>query len=90
MGFLYAIVTGEIMQLCYGIVNSVLCLVYPLMKSFDREIIGNVFMLSGNIALPAAVLCCFIIYKHLSYDETEKNRYALMLIMPALTVFLAG
>ena len=88
--FLYAIVTGEIMQLCYGIVNSVLCLVYPLMKSFDGEIIGNVFMLSGNIALPAAVLCCFIIYKHLSYDETDKSRYALMLIMPALTVFLVG
>lgn len=87
---LYAIVTGEIMQLCYGIVNSVLCLIYPLMKSFDREIIGNVFMLLGNIALPTAAFCCFIMYKHFAYGETAKNRYALMLLTPALTVFMIG
>lgn len=87
---LYAIVTGEIMQLCYGIVNSALCLIYPLMRSCDQETVGKVFMLMGNIALPAAVLCCYIIYRHFSYDGTVKSRYALMLLTPAVTVFLIG
>lgn len=37
---LYAALTVEIMQLCYGIVNSLTSILYPLLCSWNQRVIG--------------------------------------------------
>lgn len=34
---LYAVLTVEIMQLCYGIVNSLMSILYPYLSAFDQK-----------------------------------------------------
>ncbi len=86
---LYAALTVEIMQLCYGIVNSLFCILLPLMSSFDQRIVGMAFMLSGNIAsLLLAVFFYRLIYRYFIYSEAVKKPYLLMLLTPILMVFL--
>lgn len=75
---LYSALTVEIMQLSYGIVNSLLSILYPMMRPFDQKIVGIVFMLTGNIiALLLALLCYYITYRYFSYYETVKNNMCL-------------
>lgn len=87
---LYAVVTAEIMQLCFGIFNSILCILYPLMVSWHRESAGMVFMVVGNTALLAAVFCYRIVKRHFSYLDGAKNQYAIVLLMPTLLIFFIG
>lgn len=88
---LYSALTVEIMQLSYGIVNSLLSILYPVMRPFDQKIVGIVFMLTGNIiALLLAVLCYYITYRYFSYYETVKKQYVLMILTPVLMIFLIG
>ena len=87
---LYAIITVEIMQLCYGIMNSMLSILYQLMFPFNHEIIGIVFMVLGNMALIISVFFYRIVYKYFLYDETVKFQYILMILTPALLIFLMG
>lgn len=87
---LYAAVTAEIMQLCYGIFNSALCILYPWMSPLNQEEVGIAFMVLGNMALPAAVFCYLMMYHRFPYDETVKNQYVLMLLTPTLMIFLIG
>jgi len=88
---LYSALTVEIMQLSYGIVNSLLSIFYPLMCSFNPKIVAIVFMLTGNaIALLLTVLCYYITYRYFSYYEAEKKQYVLMVLTPILMIFLMG
>lgn len=88
---LYAALTVEIMQLSYGIVNSLLSILYPMMFPFEQKIVGILFMLTGNIiALLLAVLCYYITYRYFSYYETVKKQYVLMILTPVLMIFLIG
>lgn len=86
---LYSALTVEIMQLCYGIVNSLFCILYPLMFSIDRKIIGIVFMLLGDmVSLLLAALCYYAVYRYCLCDETVKKQYVLMILTPILMLFL--
>lgn len=87
---LYGVVTVEVMQLCYGIFNSVLCILYPRAISFHHEKAGILLMIFGNLALPVAFFFCHIMYQYFSSEETVKNQYVLMMLMPVLLVFLMG
>lgn len=87
---LYAIVTVEIMQLCYGGLNSVLCILYPLMTSWDLKTIGTIFIVSGLVPFLISVFCYQTVYKHFLYGETDKNKYALMILIPTSMIFLIG
>ncbi len=91
---LYAALTVEIMQLSYGVVNSLLDILYPLMSSFHRQAVGIAFMLSGNTALLLAALCYHVAYRYFSYYETVyetvKKQYLLMILTPILMIFLMG
>lgn len=84
---LYAALTVEIMQLSYGIVNSVLGILYPYMHSFDQKSVGIAFMLAGNLALLVAVFCCYIVRQYFAEDETLKKQYVLMILTPILMLF---
>ena len=87
---LYAALTVEIMQLSYGIVNSLSGILYPLISSFHQEIIAIIFLLLGNSALLLAVLCYRMVYHYFSYDETIKQQNILIILTPMLMIFLVG
>lgn len=87
---LYGIVIVEVMQLSYGIFNSMLCILYPRAISFHHERAGILFMIFGNMALPVAAFCCHMMYRYFSSQEVVKNQYVLMMLMPVLLVFLMG
>ncbi len=87
---LYSALTVEIMQLSYGIVNSLLSILCPVIFPFNPKIAGIVFMLLGNMALLLAVLCYYITYRYFSYYETVKKQYVLMILTPILMIFLIG
>lgn len=86
---LYAALTVEIMQLCYGIVNSAFCILYPLMFSVDRKIIGIAFMLLGDmVSLLPVAFCYRMVYRYFLHTETIKKQYVLMILTPILMLFL--
>ncbi len=86
---LYAALTVEIMQLCFGIVNSLLCILYPFMFSFNQKIAGIAIMLSGNMAsLLLAVFCYRMVYRYFLHSETIRKQYVLMILTPILMLFL--
>lgn len=88
---LYSALTVGIMQLSYGIVNSLLSILYPMMSPFNQAFVGVAFMLLGNItSLLLAVLCYYTAYQYFSFYETMKKQYVLMVLTPILLVFLMG
>ena len=87
---LYAALTVVIMQFSYGIVNSLLGILYPWMSRFGQEAVGTAFMLFGNIALPLSVFCHHITYRYISFHEAAKKQAILMILTPTLLLFLVG
>lgn len=88
---LYSALAVGIMQLSYGIVNSLLSILYPVLLPFHQKIAGIVFMLAGHItALLLAVVCYYVIYRCFSYDETVKKQYVIMILTPVLLIFFMG
>lgn len=84
---LYALLTVVIMQLSYGIVNSLLSILYKRMIFFNQNIIGIIFMLLGNMALLVSVFCYHMVYRYFLYYETIKKQYILMILTPILMIF---
>lgn len=89
--FLYAALTVEMMQLSYGIVNSLQSIIYPLLASFDRRAVGVVMMLAGEAAaILLSVFCYRMVYRYFLYSETIRKQYMLMILTPILLLFLIG
>lgn len=86
----YAALIVEIMQLSYGIVNSVLAILYPLINPFDQRTTGIAFMLAGNLALAVAAFCCYLVRRCFPDDETREKQYVIMILTPVLMIFLTG
>lgn len=87
---LYTALTVEIMQLSYGIINSLSGILYPLVSSFNQDIVGITFILFGNMALLLTVFCYHMTYRYFLYYETIKKQYILMILTPILMIFLIG
>ncbi len=87
---LYAVLIVEVMQQTYGIVNSLLSMLYPIVFPYHKEFVGVGFMLLGNIALLFAAVCYFIAYRYFSFYETVKKQYVFMIIIPIFMMFLIG
>lgn len=86
---LYAALTVEIMQLCYGIVNSLTSILYSLLCSWNRRVLGLLLMLSGNVvSLLLEVFFYYIIHKFFIHAEETKKQYVLMILTPILMLFL--
>lgn len=92
LAILYAILSIEIMQLSYGIFNSLLSILYPRIVSKNPIVIGNIFMIAGSmLSLAVAVLCYHILYQHFFYQETIQNQsYPLMLLIPTFMIVFVG
>ncbi len=87
---LYTVIIIGIMQLSYGIVNSLLVILYPLFWQFNQKAAGISFMLLGNMALLLAVFCYYILYRYFLYGEIIKSQYVLIVLTPVLMIFLVG
>lgn len=89
ISFLYAVLTVEVMQLCYGILNSVLGIISPFLYYRNPAVSSICFMIIGNsLALILSYFCYFIINKYFSYQKIEKNPYVLIITMPLFLIFL--
>lgn len=86
---LYAALVVEIMQLSYGIVKSLLSVLYPLLSAFDQNMIGIIFMLSGDImSLLLTGIFCHIVYQYFSSYETIERQYMFLILVPILMIFV--
>lgn len=86
---LYSVLTVEIMQLCYGIINPLLCILYPLMLSWKPKVVGMVLMLSGDmVSLLLATFCYRMVRRLFMHSEGMKKQYVLMILTPILLLFL--
>lgn len=93
---LYALLTVESMQLSYGVEKSLLSIAYPHMRSFDQDVIGIVFMLSGElISLLLTGICCSIMNRRFSWNVLfppdapfAEKRYMLPALIPVLMIFV--
>ena len=88
---LYAVVTVEIMALCFGLCNSLSYILFPVFLEKNPGICGIIFEWGGNIfAFMLAVLCYRVIQQCCTCDETVNRKYIFMILMPALLIFLAS
>lgn len=86
---LFSALAVAVMHLCYGLVDSLLRILFPPMLMHSK-IAGMVCMALGNTALLLAVLCYHVIYQHFSCYETIKKQYVLLVLIPVLMIFLTG
>lgn len=87
---LYAVVTVEIMWLCYGIFNAVLSILYPLFFSFSLQTVGILFMVMGNLALLFAFFCYRIVYNSFLRDGMLESRYSPVILTPIFMILPVG
>lgn len=88
---LYAVVTVEIMALCFGLFNSLSYILFPVVFEKNPKICGVIFEWGGNIfAFILTILCYWIIRKCCACDETALRKYIFMVLMPVLLIFLAN
>lgn len=88
LAVIYAVITIEIMQLSFGIFNSLLCLLYP---RISLGVIGLFFMVLGNGgALCVSAICFHIVYKYFFFDGEVKSKYMLIMLTPTAMIFFSG
>ena len=88
LALLYGAITIEVMHLCYGIVDSLLSILAVIVLKLNSQSASYVFMgIGGILSLALSVLCYVIIEKYFTNDETDGNKYALMILAPMLLIF---
>ncbi len=86
---LYAVVTVEIMNLCFGVFNSLSCILAPIVFEENARWCSFIIMAAGSIlALMLSVLCYRAIQRCCVGDEVIGGKYVFMILMPALLIFL--
>ena len=88
---LYAVVTVEIMNLCFGLTNSLSYILFPIILEKSPGFFGFILMGVGNaVAFALSVLCYRGVQKCSGCDETADKKYMFVILMPALLIFLAS
>lgn len=92
---LYAVLTIETMQLNYGIVNSLLSILYPYLSALEQNMVGFVFMLSGEVvSLLLTGFCYGMVQRYFTaemysfHDETMDKQYIFLVFIPILMIFI--
>lgn len=85
--FMYAIVMLVIMNMCYGIFNSVSCILAPHIFTGNSRIIGLLFMYGSSIlSVMVAVFCYVLLEKYLLKNENDSGQYIFMILAPILLI----
>ena len=88
---LYAVVTVEIMNLCFGLSNSLSYILFPFVLEKSPRFFGVILMGAGyTLALVLAILCYRGVQRCCGYAETAERKYVFVILMPALLIFLAS
>ncbi len=88
---LYAVVTVEIMNLCFGLSNSLSYILFPIVFEKSPRFFGFILMGTGNIlAFSLAFLCYRSVKQCCACDETADRRYVFVILMPVLLIFFAS
>lgn len=86
---LYGVLVVEIMQLCYGMVKSLLSIFYPMMSAFEQNVIGILFMISGEAAsLLLTGVCCHMVCRYFSYYKAAEKQDIFLIFIPILMIFI--
>lgn len=88
---LYAVITVEIMNLCFGLSNSISYILFPIVFAKSPDFFGFILMGVGSVlAFALSVLCYWGIQKCCGCDETAGRKYVFVILMPALLIFLSS
>ena len=78
---LYAVLVVEIMQLCYGIVNSLLSILYPFLSAFDQKAVGLVFMMAGEMTSLLLAGFCYGMVRRRFAEEMYSFHYGIYSVL---------
>ncbi len=86
---LYAVLTSEIMLLCFGTVKSLMSLLCPFLPAVFHDADGITVMLTSEAAfLLLTGFCCYMVYRYFS-DYTRAEMHQMFLIfIPILMIFI--
>lgn len=85
--FLYAALTVEIMELCFGIVNSLSGILYPKIASLHRNAAAVMSVLLGMLVLLMAGFFYYTVNRLFFNDETMEKQYLFVILIPILLLF---
>lgn len=84
---LYAALTVEIMEISFGIINSVSGILHPLTLPFHRNAGAVISVFMGSMALVLAVFCYRAVYRIFPNYEAAEKQYLFMILIPILMIF---
>ena len=88
---LYAAVTVELLQICFGIFNSLSYLLFPTFYRWHPLIAGNCIMVMGGLmALLLFVLCGGAVYRHFLHEEEGTSERMLLPLVPLMLLVLVS
>lgn len=88
---LYAVVTIEILNLCFGLFNSLSYILFPIVYEKNPGVFGFIAAVAGNFfALVLAALCYQAIQRYCAWNEPAGKKSVFMILMPVLLIFLAS
>lgn len=91
LSLLYAMVTIEIMQLSYGIFNSIFAIISPFFFTGNPEITSiSIVIFSNILSLFLSILCYQIVCRYFTHEKVITAKYALMIYTPAFMIFLVS
>ncbi len=84
---LYAALTVEIMELSFGIVNSLSGILYPWLAPLHPNAAAVISFLLGTLSFALAVCCYRAAYRCFLHYETTEKQYLFMILIPILMIF---
>ena len=86
---LYAALTTEIMLLCYGIVKSLIGLLYAWLPYFFYDTAGIAAMLASEAAsLLLTGVCYYMVYRYFSDYTASEMQQMFLVFIPVLMIFI--
>lgn len=88
---LYSIISLEIIQLCYGVSNSLSSILSPCLFPVSPIYAGSLLMTGGSLfTFGLAYLCFRLIKRHLLSFGEEQSQYILIMLLPLLLIFFVS
>ncbi len=84
---LYAALTVEIMELCFGIINSLSGILYPKIAALHQNAAAAMSVSLGMTVLALTALCYCAAYRYFLHGDMMEKQYLFMILIPILMLF---
>lgn len=84
---LYAALTVDIMELSFGIVNSLSGILQPWLSPLHQNAAVVISLFMGLLSFALAVCCYQAVYRFFLHDETAEKQSLFMILIPILMIF---